>query len=75
MVKSILFTPFVALATTLSCPETKVINQTKEWNAKDQQTKAFAEDRCKDIYKGFPCLIQFKKVEEGVYSVLCGKKR
>lgn len=75
MVKSILFTPIFALATSLSCPETKLINETKEWTKKDQQTMDFAKDRCKDVYKGNPCLVQFKKVEEGVYSALCGQKR
>jgi hypothetical protein len=51
---------------------------TEAWNARDNENKAVAQVRCKQIYKEeAPCLVKFIKMEPLVYRAICGevKKR
>ena len=56
----------------LSCPNTKIENKSTTWNYQDVQAFRTASKRCPEIYNDSPCLKFFRKVEDGVYSALCG---
>ena len=62
---------FVAL-TAISCPITQVVNKTGEWNQQDRAALATAKKHCGTMYLESPCLKMFRKVENGVYTALCG---
>jgi hypothetical protein len=55
-----------------TCPETKVVNRTEEWNDTDQRSLESAQKRCKVHYEDSPCLKVFEKREENVYRATCG---
>jgi hypothetical protein len=50
---------------------TTITSPTKEWNENDQRTLKTAQNYCK---KKGECLISLKKVEESVFTALCGKE-
>ena len=62
------------LVVALSCPNTKVINETKAWNYQDALTLGKAVNRCKEIYPEAPCLKKFIKKGDNRYWAICGKK-
>jgi pyrimidine deaminase RibD-like protein len=63
--------PLVAAA--LFCPTPTVINRTNTFNEQDQQTLVYiSKEGCAKQDSNQPCLKIFTKVEDGVYSVLCG---
>lgn len=55
-----------------TCPETKVVNRTNEWNETDQRSLGFAHERCEAHFPDSPCLKTFEKREENVYRATCG---
>lgn len=64
------------LATLVSCPITLMVNKTnKDWNDYDRMHLVRARQRCGEIYKKSPCLIEFRKRTESDYSAICGKGR
>lgn len=57
----------------LFCPTPKLVNRTDTFNEQDQQTLTYvSKEGCAKQYSDQPCLKIFTKVEDGVYSVLCG---
>ena len=71
--ETLLFTTKVELA--LTCPVTKLINQSKEpWNKMDAIAKNVAKERCGPItHHRSPCLKQFIKQKPLTYRAICGK--
>lgn len=64
----------LVISLALSCPDTIIINQTKEsWNKLDSKTLAGAKVRCAQIYPDAPCVKKFYKRPEQSYWVICGK--
>ena len=62
------------LALNLSCPNTKVLNISKEpFNKRDRENLSFSKKRCKKIFKDSPCLLKFMKKSELNYWACCGK--
>lgn len=61
-----------SLVVAAACPDTKVINLTKEWNSIDERSLKFAKSRCAEIYDDSPCLKVFEKREENLYRATCG---
>lgn len=51
---------------------TQVLIPDKVWTDKDQKTLDAARLHCRQAYGRSPCLVKFKRVEESVYSALCG---
>lgn len=51
---------------------TQVLIPDKVWTKKDQQVLNVGRQHCRDTYSKSPCLIKLKRVEESVYSALCG---
>jgi hypothetical protein len=68
MIEPIVFT----VLTAFSCPKTDVVNKTTEWNKQDQIALETAKNRCGQLFLNAPCLKMFRKVEEGIYTALCG---
>jgi hypothetical protein len=56
----------------LICPPTNIQNYTKGWNDKDLYTYKNSIDICQSRYELKTCVKTFRKVEENVYSVICG---
>ena len=65
----------VIMAVLIGCPTTQVINKTDEWNDQDKKALASATKTCSTEYENSPCLKMFKKIEEGLYSALCGARK
>ena len=65
----------VLTAVLIGCPTPKVMNKTDEWNAQDKQALKTAEISCPQHYEHSPCLVLFKKIEQGLYQVVCGAKK
>lgn len=62
------------LIAALSCPPTKVINDTATWNAQDQQTLTRAQKRCEHYFPDAPCLKKLRKKSNNNYQAICGTK-
>ncbi len=67
MIKDIIF------SVALSCPAPHIVNKTKIWNEEDKKTLSSATERCVLHYPDSPCLKIFRKSDEGIYQVVCGK--
>lgn len=60
---------------TLSCPDTKMENASKEpWNAYDYSILEQTKHRCGELYPDSPCVKLFRKYNRKQYSVICGEK-
>jgi hypothetical protein len=59
-------------AVLIFCPATRIVNPSGDWNDQDQKALTAAQNTCKIAYNDSPCLKTFKKVEEGVYTAICG---
>lgn len=65
----------IFLLFSLSCAETKIINESKyPWNKKDDYQLEYSKKRCKQIYKSSPCLKTFIKRKKRTYWAICGKE-
>lgn len=62
------------LLASLTCPATSIINRTNIWNDQDDKALSQAVKGCARSYERSPCLKEFTKVEESVYTALCGAK-
>jgi hypothetical protein len=63
----------IMLTAALTCPKTKIVNQTNyKWNKFDQQSLNTAKKRCKELYKKSPCVKIFYKTQKMDYKVVCG---
>lgn len=60
------------LSVLINCPATKIVNPGGFWDDQDEQALSVAKKRCGQIYQNSPCLTTFKKIEEGVYTAICG---
>lgn len=49
---------------------TQVQNPTPEWTDHDQRAMISAQEHCRNENE---CLVKFKKVEEGLYTAICGQ--
>lgn len=49
---------------------TQVLAPDKVWDKQDQQALQSTQQHCRDEGK---CLIKLKKVEQGIYTAICGK--
>jgi len=64
----------VAFYLALSCPEPKIINDTKyPWNAHDKETEETCQKRCPDLYTDAICLKTIRKYDKQDYDCICGK--
>lgn len=50
---------------------TRVLTPNSQWTDQDNKALQLAQQHCQQENK---CLITFKKVEEGVYSAICGQE-
>ena len=58
-----------------TCPETELINISKEpWDDRDDQEYVVVKKRCKVKFPNSPCLKKFIKVRPLMYRAICGKK-
>lgn len=52
---------------------TQVLSPTIEWTQQDKKALNTAQVHCR-VEKPSKCLIKFKKVEEAIYTAICGKE-
>jgi hypothetical protein len=55
------------------CKDPPIENHTDVWNKIDQLHLDSAIKRCPEIFPEYPCVKLFRKKEERVYNVICGK--
>ena len=73
---SLILTSILAASTGLSCPDTKIVNQTsEEWNESDTINLEAAKVGCGKRYPEAPCVAIFTKVQPLVYRVICGGEK
>lgn len=65
----------VALAVIMACPSVTFQNKTSEWTQQDISAYKSAVKRCPELHPDAPCVTVFRKVEAGIYSVVCGYKK
>lgn len=63
-----------SLSYILVCPQTEFQNKSNTWTDKDQKVYQTATARCGQLHPDAPCVKMFRKVEDGIYSVICGYK-
>lgn len=64
----------VIVASIFICPPTEFQNRSDTWTEKDQKTYEITLVRCGELHPDAPCVKMFRKVEDGIYSVICGYK-
>lgn len=52
---------------------TQILIPDKIFTKQDQATLDRARFVCREQYKNSPCLVKLKRVEDSVYSAICGK--